>query len=137
MRPFSRIAVSVVVSLVACACFGDQPQDAKDASYWMRKKLEYSEKILAGLANEDFDAIGKTARTMKALNQMENWVRGGVPEYRAQLHVFQNANGQLIQMAEQRNLDGAALAYVQLTLSCVNCHKIVRASSRRVGDEAK
>jgi hypothetical protein len=137
MRPFSRIAVSVVVSLVVCTCFGDEPQDAQDASFWMRKKLEYSGKILAGLANEDFDAIGKTARSMKALNQMEKWVRGGVPEYRSQLHIFQNANGQLIQMAEQKNLDGAALAYVQLTLSCVNCHKIVRDSSRHVPAEAK
>jgi hypothetical protein len=34
----------------------------------------------------------------------------------------------LIRQADKENLDGAALAYVQLTLSCVNCHKVVRDS---------
>ena len=29
-------------------------------------------------------------------------------------------------MAAEGNLDGAALKYVELTLSCVNCHKHVR-----------
>ncbi len=106
-----------------------EPQAPADASFWMKKKLEYSEKILAGLANEDFEAIGKTARSMSALNQIEKWVRSSLPEYRAQLHIFQNANQQLIRMADDKNLDGAALAYVQLTLSCVNCHKVVRSNS--------
>jgi len=104
----------------------DEPREEKNASYWMKKKLEYSEKILGGLATEDFDVIGKTAKTMNTLTQMEKWVRGNVPEYRTQLQLFQNANEQIIRAAERKNLDGAALAYVQLTLSCVNCHKVVR-----------
>ncbi len=36
---------------------------------------------------------------MKALNQMEKWTRNGLPEYRAQLQVFQNANDRLIRTA--------------------------------------
>ena len=52
---------------------------------------------------------------------METWVRG-TAEYRTQLRIFQNANEQLIRMADEEKLDGAALAYVQLTLNCVNCH---------------
>ena len=63
---------------------------------------------------------------MNALSQMEKWVRSGLPDYRDQLHIFQNSNKQLIRMAEKNNLDGAALAYVQMTLSCVNCHKVMR-----------
>ena len=96
----------------------------------MKKKLSYSENILAGLASADFDQIRKNAQTMKALSQMEKWVRGNTPPYRAQLQVFQDANERLIRMADNENLDGAALAYVQLTLSCVNCHKVVRDSQR-------
>ena len=92
----------------------------------MKKKLEYSEKILGGLASADFQAIGKSARSLNALNQIEKWVHGNTPEYRTQLRIFQNANEQVIRMADKENLDGAALAYVQLTLSCVNCHKVVR-----------
>ena len=70
----------------------------------------------------------RRARSMNALGQMESWVRGGTPEYRTQLRIFHDANEQLIRMADADQLDGAALAYVQLTLSCVNCHKVVRAA---------
>jgi hypothetical protein len=68
---------------------------------------------------------------MSALTQMEKWVRGGTPQYRAQLGIFQNANQQIIRMADEEKLDGAALAYVQLTLSCVNCHKVIRDSAEK------
>jgi hypothetical protein len=126
MKP-SMLIVLILVSLSCLVLRGaDEPQPEKSASYWMRKKLEYSEKILGGLAAADFDTIGKTARTMNALTHMEKWVRGTTPEYRTQLHLFEHANQQLIRSADKENLDGAALAYVQLTLSCVNCHKVVR-----------
>jgi cytochrome c556 len=58
---------------------------------------------------------------------MERWVRAGMPEYRTQLQNFERANDQLIRHADAEQLDGAALAYVQLTLSCVDCHKVIRA----------
>jgi hypothetical protein len=32
----------------------------------------------------------------------------------------------LIEKAREKNLDGAALSYVEMTLSCVKCHKHVR-----------
>jgi hypothetical protein len=117
----------LVVPLAAGGAWA-QEKKADTASFWMQKKLEYSGKILDGLAREDFEQISKSARAMNALSQMENWVRGGTPEYRTQLRIFQNANEHLIRMADEEKLDGAALAYVQLTLSCVNCHKVVRAA---------
>ena len=126
LRLSMAVGAVLVPALVAVACLAADPEAERQPSYWMKKKLEYSEKILAGLADGDYDAIAKTARSMNSLTQMEKWVRGTMPEYRAQLQMFQNANQQLIRTAERENLDGAALAYVQLTLSCINCHKIVR-----------
>ena len=32
----------------------------------------------------------------------------------------------LVKKATEKNLDGAALAYVEMTLTCVKCHKHVR-----------
>lgn len=124
MRMRWLMAVGVAVLLPAASASAENEGDAP-GSFWMQKKLEYSENILAGLARENFDQIAKNARSMNALSQMEKWVRG-TAEYRTQLRIFQNANKQLIAMADNQQLDGAALAYVQLTLSCVNCHKAVR-----------
>jgi mono/diheme cytochrome c family protein len=126
-------ATAVGVLLVAGGAWAADKAKEKeegDPSFWMQKKLEYSENILAGLATADFEKIGKNARSMNALSQMEKWVRAGVPEYRAQLAAFQHANKDLIRMADAEQLDGATLAYVQLALSCVNCHKVVRDSAK-------
>jgi cytochrome c556 len=132
MKLHGVLATGIVAAMLASGGAGAADKDKQDeqGSFWMQKKLEYSEKILAGLATADFEAIGKNARSMNALTQMEKWVRAGLPEYRAQLRIFQNANEQLIEMADAEKLDGATLAYVQLTLSCVNCHKVIRDGAR-------
>jgi cytochrome c556 len=92
----------------------------------MGTKLEHSKNILGGLATEDFEAISKGAKAMRALTALEQWIRADTPQYKAQLNVFWFANDALAQAADEKNLDAAALAYTQLTLSCVNCHKHVR-----------
>jgi hypothetical protein len=115
---------ALLMCTVAAPAQGEE--DQQKTSYWMKKKLEYSGQILLGLTSNDFDKIGKSARSMNALGHLERWVRGNSSDYREQFRIFQSANRQLVEMADDENLDGAALAYVQLTLSCVNCHKIVR-----------
>lgn len=122
------LVATVVLAALAASTMAQEAPDREQGSFWMKKKLEYSQNILTALAREDFGAISKNARSMNALTQMEKWVRGS-GEYRAQLRIFQNANEQLVRMGDEEKLDGAALAYVQLTLSCVNCHKVVRANA--------
>ena len=48
------------------------------------------------------------------------------PGYNAKLKDFEYANKSLRLAAQEKNLDGATIAYIQLTLSCVHCHKLVR-----------
>jgi hypothetical protein len=96
----------------------------------MRSKLEHSKNILEGLAMEDFQAISKGAKSMRNLTVLEGWFRADTARYKAQLYAFWLANDALVQAADEKNLDGAALAYTQLTISCVNCHKHVRATEK-------
>jgi hypothetical protein len=104
-----------------------EPQKAQsEPSLWMQKKLEYSRNILAGLATEDFDQIAQNAESMQTMSRFESFIRGKMPGYRTQLQVFQSANEQLIKQAQKDNVEGAALAFTQLTISCVNCHKQLR-----------
>ncbi len=130
----------LLAGLLACALVAPAQADEKDeskASFWMQKKLEYTEYILVGLTSGDFDEIAENARSMNALGHLERWVRANSSEYRQQLKIFQNANRQLVEMADAENLDGAAIAYVQLTLSCVNCHKYVRDTPRETITRSK
>ncbi len=82
---------------------GGQKADEEDASFWMKKKLEFSQHILKGLATADFDQITKSATSMKNLNQIENWTRRTHADaYRTQLRVFQFANDELVRQAARR-----------------------------------
>jgi hypothetical protein len=40
--------------------------------------------------------------------------------------MFRRTADTLSKYAKDKNIDGAALTYVELTLSCVKCHKHVR-----------
>jgi len=121
-----RMTAPLAIALVCCtvlAVHGDDSEE-KAQSYWMKKKLQYSQSILSGIVTEDFELISKNAASMKALDGLEKYVhpRG---EYRMQLQAL-FANDVLLRNAEEKNVDGAALAYVQLTMSCVNRHKVLR-----------
>jgi cytochrome c556 len=124
MRGITVSACLLTAALLATPAIAEE--EPEKMSFWMKKKLEYSQEILEGMTAGNFEQIGKSARSMNALGYLEKWVRANSSDYRAQLRIFQSANKQLIEMADEQNLDGTAAAYVQLTLSCVNCHKVVR-----------
>ena len=117
----------MVICLGAIGVHGDDSKQKKQ-SYWMKQKLVYSQNILSGLATEDFESIRKNASSMKALDVLETYVHPRSKDYRMQLQTFQFANDELIRNAREKNVDGAALAYVQLSVSCVNCHKLLRST---------
>ena len=128
-RFWSAVLCIAVAVLVLTHLQADEPEAAKQehtTSFWMKKKLEYSERILAGLASEDYELIEKSAKSMSKLSELEKWLHLSSPNYRTQLKIFQYANDEMVAAAEDKDLDGATLAYMQLTLSCVNCHKLVR-----------
>lgn len=125
------LAFLTLVAATTTTLVLSQDKPAKESSQHntlMEKKLEYAQNILAGLTLEDFDLVAKNAKAMNSLNVLEKWMRADTPAYRAQLKVFQFANSELVRLSEAKNLDGSTLAYVQLTLSCVNCHKHVRSN---------
>lgn len=92
----------------------------------MRAKLRQSQALLEGLANQNFALLKKNAKDMKAVADLEQWIHGENEEYELQLKLFRSANDEIIRQAEEKNIDAAALAFVQLTMSCVNCHKQLR-----------
>lgn len=104
----------------------DVKQDKKAASVWMKAKTKLSQEILHGLTDGDFDKIKTSATALNLLHFFEGFVPKKSEGYRQQVAAFGLANQELIRQAEQKNLYGATLAYNQLTVSCVQCHIIVR-----------
>lgn len=63
---------------------------------------------------------------MQVANYLEGEARVDRPGYKAELATFEHATGAIVLAARDKNLDGVTIAFTQLTISCVQCHKIVR-----------
>ena len=104
-------------------------QDAKGpkrVSELMRKKLENSQKVLEGLATVDYKAIAKHADELIDLSTQVEWRVRTTPQYEIHSNEFRRNCENLVKASKDKNVDAAALAYVELTLTCVRCHKYVR-----------
>ena len=92
----------------------------------MRAKLEHSQEIVEGLAVENFDQIAKNAQQLSSLSQAMGWQVFPNEEYVLQSREFRRAVDALRNQAKEKNLEAAALAYLDVTMKCINCHKYVR-----------
>lgn len=122
------LAVALPLNLGA----GDEPKKKGSANggnkvrELMRRKLDYSQKVLAGIALDDYNQISKNATELLVLSNKLEWNVLKTPQYDLHSNEFRRSLEGLIKNAEKKNLDAAALAYVDMTLTCVRCHKYVR-----------
>ena len=103
-----------------------QSKRNRAAKEFMRDKLELSQKVLEGLATEDFDLIAAKATRLSAMSKEADWRVFENPDYDQQSILFRRQVDALTRAAKDKNLDAATLAYVRITMSCVDCHKLVR-----------
>jgi len=120
------VAVGLFLAAAGILAAAGQTQEPNDVGEFMRLKLDHSKNVLEGLALEDFDLIAKNAQDMSLLSLAASWQVLQTPEYLQQSNEFRRTADALTKAAQDENLDGAALAYVELTMKCVNCHKYVR-----------
>jgi hypothetical protein len=93
----------------------------------MRMKLEASTKVLEGLTTENFRLISEGAQTLKKMSTAERWRVSNDVLYRQYSAEFTLRAEKLIEQSSAGNLDGATLAWVECTMSCVRCHNHARA----------
>ena len=112
-----------------CGLQDDLPKQPNAKSFMIRK-LDDSREIIAGLATEDFDLISKSAQDLMLLSHESEWNVIQSPPYVRMSSEFRGAAERLRDNANNKNLDGSTLAYFEVTLSCVRCHKYVRKSEQ-------
>ena len=92
----------------------------------MRRKLDNSQKVLEGIAVNDFDKIAKHGEELIFISKQAEWRVLQTPQYELHSNEFRRVAESLIKNAKDKNVDAAALNYVDMTLTCVKCHKHVR-----------
>lgn len=92
----------------------------------MRAKLGHAQEILRGIALEDYDTILVHAQKLNRLSEGTGWFTRQTPEYELFTNELRRHTQALAKAAKAKNLDAATLAYFQLNVSCVSCHKYLR-----------
>jgi hypothetical protein len=127
------ISLTIAVMLMALAGTRvSRGQDGGEASTSeiMKLKLDYSHYILNGIATENYGLIAANAEKLSKLSQAAAWRARQTSDYEVLSAEFRRNADALAKAAKDRNLDAASLAYVQMTLSCVNCHKYMRGGKK-------
>ena len=103
-----------------------QTKRNRAAKEFMRDKLELSHRVLEGLATEDYELIIAKGTKLSAMSKEADWRVFENPDYDQQSVIFRRHVDSLVKAARNKDLDAATLAYVRVTMSCVDCHKLVR-----------
>ncbi len=131
------VLCSMTVFTLALIPFSVSGQDKKNdkdevLAEMMRKKLKSAHLVLDGVAIGDFKKIATGGEELIRLAKSETWQLIRSPHYERHSADFVRAAESLVKKAKEKNMDGAALAYVDMTLSCVRCHQYVREHRRDV-----
>ncbi len=125
-----RFVLLAVVSAILFATSGssaDKPKkELPKPNPLMIEKLKNSQSLLEALANEDYAKMQKNAEELIRISKAAEWVVYKTPMYEVQTNNFRRAAETIIQKAKAKNLDGATLAYVDMTVTCVRCHQYCR-----------
>jgi hypothetical protein len=135
-----RFLMLVVIVTFAVAIFGPilrgygQPPVPKapavrpqsDLEKLMQKKLALAQKLLSGIALNDLEPVQVNAQELLTLSKLAEFRVLKTAAYELHSNEFRRSLDEMIKGAKDRSIDSATLAYVDMTLACVRCHKHVR-----------
>ncbi|HCS54346.1 hypothetical protein [uncultured Rubinisphaera sp.] len=99
----------------------------KDLHHFMIAKLKASVDILEGLTTENYPLIKDGATKLNQMSTAEKWRYSNDALYRQFSSEFQRTTQDLIEAADEKNLDKSALKWMDVTVKCIECHRHVRA----------
>jgi cytochrome c556 len=125
-----QVALSICAVVGLCFCLGAAWQDddkvQANNQRFMLAKMKSAKAIVEGLALENFDTLQESAQNLILISNESAWNVFQSEEYLKMSTEFRGSADRLRKAAEEKNVDAATLAYFEMTMSCVRCHKYVR-----------
>jgi hypothetical protein len=91
----------------------------------MQLKLQHAQHILGDVVTSDWVSLEADTSALQRATRDPAWAVLTTPEYIRHTMIFTHAAEDLRDAAVHHDLESAPLAYVSLTLSCVQCHRYV------------
>ncbi|WP_182866661.1 hypothetical protein [Stieleria mannarensis] len=136
---FALIAAVLLPALATSPAAAQDPSGGErvapdNVAPLMRRKLDRAKNILEGLTLEQFDKIASNARSLRLLSMEAGWNVVQTEEYRKQSDDFRRACNSVEKAADAKDIHRAALAYVSLTVRCVECHSYMRENKIKLAE---
>jgi hypothetical protein len=126
------VSISCFLIVWTAAAF---PQE-RELTRVMREKLDHAQRILGAVVTSDWPALERQSRDLLRVAENPTWVSEfRTPMYARHSEAFLRATQDLLDAAQRRDLEVAPIAYVSLTLTCVQCHRYT-ARARVANNEA-
>lgn len=122
---FALLAAAILLVAGMTAAVAQSKRD-RAAKEFMREKLELAQRLLEGVTTEDYDLIIVKGGVLSGMTKEADWRLFENPDYDQQSVTFRRHVDALVRAAKKKDSDAATLAYVRMTMSCVDCHKLVR-----------
>lgn len=116
---------ALAFSLLVLAAF--QAKTPSPVETLMKAKAGYAHRLLDAVVLGELETVRDQAFRLKAVAETADWNVMDTPEYVRESDAFIRATDRLLQAAASKNHEAVALAYVEITLTCVHCHRYMSA----------
>jgi hypothetical protein len=99
---------------------------ASKLSELMQRKEQLAHELFDALILKDFKRIRKRANSLVSISKDSQFQVHQTPRYMQYSEEFQAAAEKMIDKAWDKNAEGVASAFTEMTLSCLHCHDYVR-----------
>jgi len=124
------LAILILSVLVAPSTSEDkkaEPKKKREVDPLMAAKLKESQTLLEGLATNKLETVQKSAEELLRISKAAQFRKAiTTAQYEYHANAFQRAAETVIEKAKAKNLDGATLGYLDMTMTCVKCHQYTR-----------
>jgi hypothetical protein len=118
---------ALVVPLLVVPSSSQERKKKRESDPLMVAKLKESQTLLEGLTLNDLAKVQKSAEELLRISKTAQMRKAlNTPRYEQHANSFQRSSELVIEKAKEKNIDGAALAYVDMTITCVRCHQHTR-----------
>ena len=96
----------------------------------MNEKLQHAQDLLEAMILDDYEAVERLSNELIRVSEDSQWSPSQDPGYLRRARDFRETATTLIEQARAGHADGIALAYMEITLTCIQCHRHLRGGRR-------
>ena len=115
-----------VIAILLTICVAAQARAQTTAlNRVMRQKLVDAQAVMAAVVTNNWTELDRRSRALSKATEDPAWLVLRTPEYAKQSEAFIRVIDDLVEAAARRDQDAAPLAYMAVTVRCVQCHRYV------------